>query len=97
VLQETDTNACIADTTEDADGARETTPTPSHSHLAPPPTTPTKDTAGSSSKPPSPTLEKSSKIATGGRNMPLGKGKTPYRVGLSKRARIAPLLRIVKK
>jgi hypothetical protein len=26
-----------------------------------------------------------------------GKGKTPYRVGLSKRARIAPLLRIVKK
>jgi len=28
---------------------------------------------------------------------PLNKGKTPYRVGLSKRARIAPLLRIVKK
>lgn len=28
---------------------------------------------------------------------PLSKGKTPYRVGLSKRARIAPLLRIVKK
>ncbi|KAL1607852.1 hypothetical protein SLS60_002790 [Paraconiothyrium brasiliense] len=27
----------------------------------------------------------------------IGKGKTPYRVGLSKRARIAPLLRIVKK
>jgi hypothetical protein len=28
---------------------------------------------------------------------PAVKGKTPYRVGLSKRARIAPLLRIVKK
>lgn len=27
----------------------------------------------------------------------ISKGKTPYRVGLSKRARIAPLLRIVKK
>lgn len=27
----------------------------------------------------------------------IGKAKTPYRVGLSKRARIAPLLRIVKK
>jgi hypothetical protein len=97
VLQEIDTNACIADTTEDADGARETTPTPSYSHPGPPPTTPPKDTTGPSSKPPSPALEKSSKIAAAGKNMTLGKGKTPYRVGLSKRARIAPLLRIVKK
>ncbi|KAF2003313.1 hypothetical protein P154DRAFT_561421 [Amniculicola lignicola CBS 123094] len=32
-----------------------------------------------------------------GSHSPLNKGKVPYRVGLSKRARIAPLLRVVKK
>ena len=38
-------------------------------------------------------------IGTGSRthHSPLGLGKVPYRVGLSKKARIAPLLRIVRK
>lgn len=37
------------------------------------------------------------KEASSPAHSPLSKGKVPYRVGLSKRARIAPLLRIVKK
>ncbi len=36
-------------------------------------------------------------IASPGRHSPLNKGKVPYRVGLSRRARIAPLLKVVKK
>lgn len=42
----------------------------------------------------SPTPEKSTKPAS---HSPINKGKVPYRVGLSKRARIAPLLRILKR
>jgi hypothetical protein len=37
------------------------------------------------------------KEASSPAHSPLSKGKVPFRVGLSKRARIAPLLRIVKK
>ncbi|EUC47514.1 hypothetical protein COCMIDRAFT_24674 [Bipolaris oryzae ATCC 44560] len=44
--------------------------------------------------PTSETPEKSTKPAT---PSPMTKGKVPYRVGLSKRARIAPLLRTLKK
>ena len=42
------------------------------------------------------TPEKLPKTATGSHS-PVSKGKVPYRVGLSKRARIAPLLRVMKK
>jgi hypothetical protein len=44
----------------------------------------------------SPTPEKLQKTATRSHS-PLSKGKVSYRVGLSKRARIAPLLRVMKK
>ncbi|KAF2706559.1 hypothetical protein K504DRAFT_492975 [Pleomassaria siparia CBS 279.74] len=50
---------------------------------------PSKVTAATSSRTP----ERSTRPAPGSQN----KGQAPYRVGLSKRARIAPLLRMVKK
>ncbi|KAF2797196.1 hypothetical protein K505DRAFT_372646 [Melanomma pulvis-pyrius CBS 109.77] len=63
-------------------------------HVTEPPTsTPTsKMTTKESSGTPE-TLPK----PTNGSHSPLNKGKVPYRVGLSKRARIAPLLRVLKK
>ncbi|RAQ99727.1 hypothetical protein DDE82_007970 [Stemphylium lycopersici] len=54
------------------------------------PNPPSKTTSATASETP----ERSTKPTT---DSPIPKGKVPYRVGLSKRARIAPLLRIVKK
>ncbi|MCJ1438514.1 hypothetical protein MMC27_007904 [Xylographa pallens] len=48
------------------------------------------------SKPPPETPKKSADKCPG-KHSPLNTGKVPYRVGLSKRARIEPLLRIVRK
>ncbi|KAK3081459.1 hypothetical protein LTS18_006508 [Coniosporium uncinatum] len=42
-------------------------------------------------------LGKENERAKAASHSPLSKGKVPYRVGLSRRARIAPLLRVVKK
>ncbi|KAF2855942.1 carbohydrate esterase family 4 protein [Plenodomus tracheiphilus IPT5] len=57
-------------------------------------------TEDSSAPTPSNAIEKSSKAQTPETSLkpstPATKGKVPYRVGLSKRARIAPLLRVLK-
>jgi hypothetical protein len=58
----------------------------------PAPTPPSKTTPAEASRTP----EKLPKTATSNHS-PVSKGKVPYRVGLSKRARIAPLLRVMKK
>lgn len=89
-------NILTANTSVDVDTARASTPTPSHSLSAPTSTPPLLNTAALASKAPSKTPEKASKAAAAN-TLPLNKVKTPYRVGLSKRARIAPLLRTLKK
>lgn len=64
--------------------------TPTRPSAAPP----DKENALPSSTPPDTKKRASS---TAGSHSPLSKGKVPYRVGLSKRARIAPLLRVMRK
>jgi hypothetical protein len=87
VLQELEKqpNACTTNAMVDADTAGATS------------TPPLQTTVALASKtPPSQSPEKASGAAPG-TSLSLNKGKAPYRVGLSKRARIAPLLRTLKK
>ncbi|KAF2686498.1 hypothetical protein K458DRAFT_485760 [Lentithecium fluviatile CBS 122367] len=84
-------NTCTTNMTTEEETARATTPAP-----APTSTPAVKFSPALASKALSHTPEKPTKAATG-TSSPLNKTKVPYRVGLSKRARIAPLLRVVKK
>jgi hypothetical protein len=72
--------------------SRETTPALLHSALS----SPRKTTQVVASETP-PQTPKKVMTAAASTNSPVNKGKVLYRVGLSKRARIAPLLRSVKK
>lgn len=60
--------------------------------------TPTPDTAKDAQTPQKPrTPQQAMKAGTGTPHSPIHSGKVPYRVGLSRRNRIAPLLRIIRK
>jgi hypothetical protein len=61
----------------------------------PPPSTPEQPELRS--KPSVKTPESKTAAKSPNNHSPINKGKVPYRVGLSKRARIAPLLRVMKK
>ncbi|KAF2496341.1 hypothetical protein BU16DRAFT_617788 [Lophium mytilinum] len=62
-----------------------------------PPDTTIDGTTSNSSVPKPETKSQKPKKGTGGSLSPSGKSKVPLRVGLSKRARIAPLLRVMRK
>ena len=81
ILQETDGNGTLSRSDEKA---RSKLPSPPpDAETVVPPQTPPKATSSASKGP--------------DKHSPISSGKVGYRVGLSKRARIAPLLRIVKK
>jgi hypothetical protein len=91
VLQQMEPKATpCAETSIPKDSTKPTNATTSHI------TEPRASTPPSKTTPAARTPEKLPKTATGNHS-PLSKGKVPYRVGLSKRARIAPLLRVMKK
>ena len=73
--------------------------TPSNNIPSKPAAKPLPETSPSEANPPPETPRKSTTPAPKGpdKHSPISSGKVAYRVGLSKRARIAPLLRIVRK